>query len=104
MTLAPGSICQQLGLIVDKANVGRINILRLRADAIAPAAEVRRVVLAEMGKGVDALFRRARIEDNLDEAEKAVVFDDEFNFDDGMVQWFNVQKFKVSNRFPTLNF
>ncbi len=53
--------------------------MRLGADAVTPSRKVRRVVLAEMGKRVDALFRRAWIEDNLDEAEKTIVFDDELH-------------------------
>ena len=51
---------------------------RLRADAVAPTTEVRRIVLTEMGKRLDTFFGGAWIENNLNEAQEAVVFDDEF--------------------------
>ena len=73
-----GSVCQQLGLIVYKVNLGRVNVLRLRANGIAPTLEVRRIVFTKMGKRSDTLFGRAWIEHNLNEAKEAVVLDNEF--------------------------
>jgi hypothetical protein len=68
----------KFALIVDQLNVGWIEILRFCADFVAPCTKVRRVVLAEMRKRVEAFFWRVWIEDNLDEPKKTIVFDDEF--------------------------
>src|SRR5262245_8832265 len=73
-----GSVRQQLGLIAYEVNRRRVNVLRLRADAVAPTSEVRRIVLTEMGKRLNTFFGSTWIEDNLNEAKEAVVFDDEF--------------------------
>src|SRR5262245_53600036 len=73
-----GSVRQQLGLIAYEANLSRVNVLRLRADAVAPAAEVRRIVFTEMGKRLNTFFGSTWVEDNLNEAKEAIVFDDEF--------------------------
>src|SRR5262249_15194993 len=73
-----GSVRQQLGLIAYEMNLSRVNVLRLRADAVAPTSEVRRIVFTEMGKRLNTFFGSAWIEDNLNEAKEAVVLDDEF--------------------------
>src|SRR5215813_3670000 len=73
-----GSVRQQLGLIAYEMNLSRVNVLRLRADAVAPTSEVRRIVFTEMGKRLNTFFGSAWIEDNLNEAKEAIVLDDEF--------------------------
>jgi hypothetical protein len=69
---------QQLGLVVYKVNVARVNILRLRANGIAPTLEVRGIVFTKMGKRSYTFFGSAWIEHNLNEAKEAVVLDHEF--------------------------
>ena len=70
---------QQFRLTVHEVNVGWKDIRRLRAHVVAPAKKIRRVVLAEMRKGIQPLFRRARIQDDLNETEKAIVLYDELH-------------------------
>ena len=53
-------------------------LARLRADGITPTTEVRCIVFTKMGKRLDTFFGGTWIEDNLNEAQEAVVFDDEF--------------------------
>ena len=64
---------------LDETNTRRIDISCLRADLVAPALKIRRVVLAKMRERFESLLRSGWIEDNLDQAEETVVFDDEFN-------------------------
>ena len=78
MALGTGNVCQQLCLIIDQPNICRVEILRLRAHLLAPAPEVRQIVRAKMGKCRDPFGGRIRIEHDLDQPEKAIVFDDEF--------------------------
>ena len=68
-----------IGLVVDETNIRRIDISCLRANLVAPAEKIRRVVLAKMRERFESLLRSGWIEDNLDQAEETVVFDDEFN-------------------------
>jgi hypothetical protein len=72
-------------------NLGRENVRRLCANALAPAKEIRRVVFAEMREGVEPLFRRVRIQNDLDETQEAIVFNDEFHDIKKPVQASNVQ-------------
>ena len=84
-----GSVRQQLGLVVCKVNVARVNILRLRANGIAPTLEVRRIMFTKMGKRSDTLFGGAWIEHNLNEAKEAVVLDDEFETGDEAIDCYD---------------
>src|SRR5262249_27670497 len=72
-----GCVCQQLWLSIYQTNVTGVNVLRLCADAATPTGKSRRVMLAEVGKRFDSLLGGAWIKDDLDEAQEAVVFDDE---------------------------
>ena len=72
------NICEQVGLIIDEADVYGIETFCASADTVAPAAEVRQIVSAEMGECGEALGGRCRIENNLDQPKKAIVLDNEF--------------------------
>jgi hypothetical protein len=97
--IGAGNVRQQLRLIGYELNVAGVDVGRLRADFLAPAGKVRRVVLAEMRKRFDALFRSRWVEDDLNEPEKTVVFDDELH---GYRMRFKVQRSKVQ-RFEPLS-
>jgi hypothetical protein len=58
-------------------NIGGVNILNRSAHFFAPATKVRKIVQTEMGEGLESFLRRRGIEDDLDQAQKGVVFDDE---------------------------
>src|SRR6185503_17782644 len=70
----------KLALSVNQDNFGWIDIFRLRANLVAPAEKILGVVLAEMCEGREPLVRSVGIEDDLDQTQKTVIFDDEFNF------------------------
>ena len=67
----------EFAVIIDQMNVGGINILNRSAHFLTPAAKVRKIVETEMGEGLESFLRRRGIEDDLDQAQKGVVFDDE---------------------------
>ena len=68
----------KLALSVHQNDFGWMDILRLRANLVAPTEKIRGVVLAEMREGREPLFRSVEIEDDLDQTQKTIVFDDEF--------------------------
>jgi hypothetical protein len=56
-----------------------------------------------MSKRFNALVRSGRIEHNLNEAKKTIVFDDEFERHKSFVQGFKSSRFNVMNRLRNLS-
>ena len=67
-----------MGAIVHQMHVRGIKIRYLRPYPLAPARKIGQVMQTEVSKGLEAFLRRARIQDDLDQAQKGIVFDDEF--------------------------
>ena len=86
-------------------NISRVNILNRSAHFLTPATKVRKIVQTEMGEGLESFLWRRGIEDDLDQAQKGVVFDDELSASAMGIICVQVQGSKVQGSIgsPTLN-
>jgi hypothetical protein len=67
----------EFAVIIDQMNISRVNILNRSAHFFTPATKVRKIVQTEMGEGLESFLWRRGIENDMDQAQKGVVFDDE---------------------------